>query len=410
MSDELSFLDEDDTPEEKQDGERWKVLVVDDEEEILEVTRMALGDFSFKGKGLELYCASTSNQAKKYLEEHSNIILVLLDIVMEEDDTGLNMVKHIRNDLNNFEVRIVLRTGQPGYAPEREVIVEYDINDYKEKHELTAQKLFTTVVSAIRSYSDLMEMKKITSDKERLNSELNIAREIQFSVMPSNFPLFPERNEFDVLAHIKPANEVGGDFYDIFLIDENKVCIFVGDVSGKGIGAAMFMMTCKTLLRRELKEHKDPAIALKQVNQFLFEEKTNVFATIFVAILDFDTNELLFSNAAHNPPLLISKDNNVEFMEIPPGYPLTMFYESEYSNMKSSFNKGDYLFIYTDGVTEAMNPKGDLYSETRLKETMVNLNKASLNILHEGLLHEVSLFSNTAKQSDDITILSLKVN
>ena len=152
--DELLFADENSSHIELSES-RWKVLIVDDESEIHNVTRLVLGDFQFDGKGLEFLSAYTSEETKKVLSINSDIAVVLLDVVMEEEDSGLKLVKYIREELKNDLVRIVLRTGQPGQAPEKKVIVDYDINDYKEKTELTSQKLFTCMVTSIRSYRDI---------------------------------------------------------------------------------------------------------------------------------------------------------------------------------------------------------------------------------------------------------------
>ena len=166
MSDEfLEFANE--VEDSRPSDAAWKILIVDDEEEVHSVTRMVLEDFSFAGMGVRFLSAYSSAEAVELLKQHDNIALVFLDVVMEAEDAGLRLVKYIRNDLKNHLLRIILRTGQPGKAPESKVIVEYDINDYKEKTELTAQKLQTTVVAALRSYRDLLtiEMNKNSLEK-----------------------------------------------------------------------------------------------------------------------------------------------------------------------------------------------------------------------------------------------------
>jgi response regulator RpfG family c-di-GMP phosphodiesterase len=152
--DELLFADEDVVENELSES-KWKVLIVDDESEIHNVTKLVLNDFEFDGKGLEFLSTYTAEETKKVLSNTNDIAVILLDVVMEEEDSGLKLVKYIREELKNDLVRIILRTGQPGQAPEKKVIVDYDINDYKEKTELTAQKLFTCMVTSIRSYRDI---------------------------------------------------------------------------------------------------------------------------------------------------------------------------------------------------------------------------------------------------------------
>ncbi|WP_200961682.1 DUF3369 domain-containing protein [Paenibacillus sp. Soil724D2] len=169
--DELFFAEEEETDSAKEvpiEQDPWVVLIVDDEKQIHQVTKMVLQDFEFDGKKLEFHSAYSALEAKQLLKQQPNASLVLLDVVMEQDDAGLQIVKYIREELNNQAIRIILRTGQPGQAPERTVIMDYDINDYKEKTELTTQKLFTTVVTALRSYRDIKTIEKSRSGLEEI--------------------------------------------------------------------------------------------------------------------------------------------------------------------------------------------------------------------------------------------------
>ena len=157
MANDFLFADEPDEIVPQTVGS-WKVLIVDDEPEVHSVTKLALSDFTFQGKNLEFISAYSGAEAKKTLEQHPDAAIILLDVVMETDDAGLLVARYIREELHNHYVRIILRTGQPGQAPERQVIVNYDINDYKSKTELTAQKLFTVVMSSLRSYRDILSI------------------------------------------------------------------------------------------------------------------------------------------------------------------------------------------------------------------------------------------------------------
>lgn len=172
------FVFSEETTEKKEKNSfMWKVLVVDDEPEMHTITKLAFENTSFLNGGIEIVSAFSSTEALAVLKTNKDIAVVILDVVMEDEDSGLRAVKAIREILNNREVRIILRTGQPGYAPEREVIVNYDINDYKEKSELTSQKLFSSVISAIRAYKDIVELKKMSEElreaKESAESESN---------------------------------------------------------------------------------------------------------------------------------------------------------------------------------------------------------------------------------------------
>ena len=168
MSDEILFAE--DTDEEIELHGKWKVLIVDDEPEVHAVTKLALGDFVFQEKDLEFISAFDGEEAKRIFLEHHDIAIVLLDVVMETDDAGLKVAEFIRNEANNHFTRIILRTGQPGQAPERDVIINYDINDYKSKTELTAQKLFTVVIAALRSYRDIIVIEENRQGLEKIIS------------------------------------------------------------------------------------------------------------------------------------------------------------------------------------------------------------------------------------------------
>jgi response regulator RpfG family c-di-GMP phosphodiesterase len=168
MSDEILFAE--DTEDEIERHGKWKVLIVDDEPEVHAVTKLALGDFVFQDKDLEFISAFDGEQAKQIFSEHDDIAVVLLDVVMETDDAGLKVAEFIRNDANNHFTRIILRTGQPGQAPERDVIINYDINDYKSKTELTSQKLFTVVIAALRSYRDIIVIEENRKGLEKIIS------------------------------------------------------------------------------------------------------------------------------------------------------------------------------------------------------------------------------------------------
>lgn len=226
----LFFAEEDNLTATRQKN-IWKVLLVDDEPDIHSVTRLALRDVEFEGKELEIISSYSGRESRKILRENPDIAVILLDVVMEDDDSGLRLVKFIREDLNNHLVRIILRTGQPGMAPERKVILEYDINDYKEKTELTSQKLFTTVISGIRSYKDLQTIERSKEGLEKIletSTELfrpekrksNFAEAILeqlsslikskdslFYFQPSSFVTIPQAGDMKIIA-------ATGDFRD----------------------------------------------------------------------------------------------------------------------------------------------------------------------------------------------------
>ncbi|WP_287832310.1 DUF3369 domain-containing protein, partial [Idiomarina sp.] len=168
MSNQFMFADE---PQHSQPAllkDKWKVLIVDDEPEVHAVTKLALSDFEFLGRGLDFFSAFSGEEARQLVDQHPDAAILLLDVVMESDDAGLKVARYIREEADNHYTRIILRTGQPGQAPERTVIVNYDINDYKSKTELTAQKLFTAVMSSLRSYRDIMSVDQSRQGLEKI--------------------------------------------------------------------------------------------------------------------------------------------------------------------------------------------------------------------------------------------------
>ena len=219
----LEFFEED-IVENIINQEKWNILIVDDEKIVHESTKMVLHDFKFENKKINFLCAYSALEAKKILNEVSDIAVVLLDVVMERDDSGLELVKYIRDELQNHFIRIVLRTGQPGQAPEEEVVINYDINDYKMKTELTLQKLLTTIVSALRSYRNLMALEFNRKGLEEVLKVENDLYEIH------NMKVFAEV----LLYRVQSMFPVGEDsFYMRSYFEEGKKCYYL--IAGTGI-------------------------------------------------------------------------------------------------------------------------------------------------------------------------------
>jgi len=253
-------------------------------------------------------------------------------------------------------------------------------------------------------------LERETQARERIASELRIAAEIQTSMLPSKFPPFPERKEFEIFAMMDPAKEVGGDFYDFFFIDKNRLCFVIGDVSGKGVPAALFMTISKTILKTEALRGLSSEEVLNRVNNILYpDNQTCMFVTIFSAILDLETGELQFANGGHNPPLICGSGRFFEFMDVPRGFVVGAIANSKCAGGKLTLRPNDIIFLYTDGVTEAMNPQSELFSEERLKSCLENLQLQNKDITEivNWVRQEILNFTRGAPQSDDITMLAL---
>lgn len=253
------------------------------------------------------------------------------------------------------------------------------------------------------------QLKRTTAEKERIGSELRVASEIQKSILPRTFPPFPHREDFVIYAEAIPAKEMGGDFYDFFLIDEDRLAFVIADVSGKGVPAAIFMAITRTLVKATALKGVSPAECLQQVNSILCPENDSaMFVTIFYAILNTRTHEVSYSNGGHNIPYILSREGGVELLQNTPGMALgiddTFMYQTKCFNVCS----GDALFLYTDGVTEAMNHKDEMFSDQRLKSFLEQRYGATPEDIIRGAISEVKAFVGDVPQSDDITILALR--
>ena len=271
-------------------------------------------------------------------------------------------------------------------------------------------KSFNSMARNLKRY--MKNLKKTTAEKEKVHSELMIANRIQKSMLPCIFPAFPGRNDFDIYAVMDPAREVGGDFYDFFFIDENKLALVIADVSDKGVSAALFMVVAKILIKNQLQNGDSPAEVLKIVNNRLCENnEVGMFVTCFLGIFDIKSGEFTYANAGHNPPFLYRKSSrNCIVITSPHGLVLGGTPNINYLQNKTYIYPGDFLFLYTDGVTEAANKRGRLFSQQKLEEIVNscgNKNVAIQDLIFD-IKSEINKFVGKAAVSDDITMLALK--
>jgi sigma-B regulation protein RsbU (phosphoserine phosphatase) len=250
----------------------------------------------------------------------------------------------------------------------------------------------------------------ITAEKQRISSELTIASEIQNDMMPRIFPSFSNHKFFSVFAKMEPAKEVGGDFYDFFYLDpeETKIVFVIADVSGKGVPAALFMVIAKTLIKQQMISFGDPAVALEQVNKILCKDNPrSMFVTVLIYALDLVTGQMIYANGGHNPPLLSVSNQAYHFMELKKGIPPGMMEESKYKLCFTQLQRGDRLYLYTDGINEAMNPDGEQFGNERFLAAANKYRDLPPQQFDEAIRQEVVLFTNGAEQSDDITTIAI---
>ena len=245
-------------------------------------------------------------------------------------------------------------------------------------------------------------------EKERLEEGLKLAHDIQMSMLPKIFPPFPERRDLDIFAAITPAKKVGGDFYDFFFLDEDRLCFAIGDVSGKGVPAALFMAVIKTLFKASAGRAENPGEILSTVNREICRDNdAQMFTTLFCGILDTRTGEIRYSNGGHNRPYHLSRAG-VQQVPKTGGRVLGLLEETAFGGSRLVLAPGETLFLYTDGVTEALDPAGEFFSEWRLESILSPIKFASAREQINNLINQITLFAAGAEQADDITTLAIR--
>ncbi len=253
------------------------------------------------------------------------------------------------------------------------------------------------------------KLERITSERERVKTELRMASDIQNSMLPSEFPPFPDRNEFELYANMDPAKEVGGDFYDFFLIDDNHLCILIADVSGKGVPASLFMMSSKILIKYRAESGGSPGEILTDVNCEISKgNKSFMFVTVWMGILDIASGVITYANAGHEPPAIMTGNGKFAISKEKHGALLGAFGKEVYTDNELQLESGDTIFLYTDGVVEANNSIGDMYEMERLENALNKVPYKSPEDVINGVREDVNEFVNGAEQFDDITMLCLK--
>ncbi|MFZ2657540.1 MAG: SpoIIE family protein phosphatase, partial [Victivallales bacterium] len=245
--------------------------------------------------------------------------------------------------------------------------------------------------------------------RKSVEAELNVAREIQLSLLPRKFPPFPDRNEFELHALNLPAKFMAGDFFDFFMLDDNTLAFVIADVSGKGVPAAMFMAVTRTMLRDVSMSLKSPAVVIKQISDLISMDNDKLmFVTIFYGHYNISTGEFCYVNAGHNPPYLIRKDGKMEEFE-PTGPLAAVFPEASYTEKTIRIQPDDTLVCFTDGVTESYAGKGELFGEDRLMKLLSEIHAEPVEMICNRISGDVLKYSG-GDLKDDVTLLVLRKN
>lgn len=408
------------------DGDRKtkSVLVVDDNPENIDLLGGILNqDYNIKvalkgEKALKIACSEVPPD------------IILLDIVMPAMD-GYDVCRKLKSNPKTRDIPIIFVTSMSDVKDEAKglaagavdyitkpispAIVQARVKNHlelKEAREYLKNQneiLETRVESRTREVLELQQVEfDLRAAKEKVENELNIAAQIQRSIVSSNFPAFPGHREFDLYAMMTPAREIGGDFYDFFFVDDEHLAVIIADVSDKGVPAALFMMICRTIFRSIARQHKSPSQVLTETNDLLCEgNDTGMFVTAFLAYYNIHTGQLSYSNGGHNPALLLDPRGICKELADKHGSALGARSDLIFKEGMETLVPGEMLVLYTDGVTEALSPTDELFGLERFTNLVCGCTALELSQMFEQIDRDLKEFQQ-GNQSDDLTVLALK--
>ncbi len=384
-----------------------KILSVDDELDLELLLTQFFRRKIRKGE-YEFYFAHNGLEAMQMLLQHPDIDIVLSDINMPEMD-GLTLLKKIK-DRNNPALKVVMVSAYGEMSNIRQAM-NNGAFDFATKP-IDLDDLQRTIEKAKEEIDFVKQTQKEHGQLVDLKADLSLAAEVQLAILPCEFPPFPDIvSDVDIHATMKPAKDVGGDFYDFFRIDDDHLGFVMADVSGKGVPAALFMTMSYTLLRFTGTKSLNPVSTVSDSNDMLSKESfDSMFVTLFYGVYNISTGEVRYVNAGHNPPYLLKADGSVNVlpksnnicMGVTEGFP--------YQESTLTLDKGDTLVTFTDGVTEACDPSNNLYGEERLEALLATQEGNTAEQITSAINNAVNQHANGAEQSDDITILVIKRN
>jgi sigma-B regulation protein RsbU (phosphoserine phosphatase) len=380
-----------------------KILVVDDEPDLQIVIRQI---FSKKIRENQYQFAFAHNgvEALEKLKQNGGFDLVLSDINMPQMD-GLTLLAKL-NETNDLLKTVMVSAY--GDMKNIRTAMNRGAHDFVTKP-IDFQDLEITITKTLQELQTLKQAVETGKKLNHIQQELNVATEIQQSVLPRNFSIFPNGCPFEIYAEMIPAKEVGGDFYDFFLLDKDHLGLVIGDVSGKGMPAAIFMAISQTLIKATALKAGSTSECLHQVNNLLSQHNPRaMFVTLFYGVLNLLTGELDYSNGGHNLPFILSAGGQARFLEKSSNMALGIEENFDYTSNHLVLQSGDTLVLYTDGITEAMNIHAKEFSEERLRAYLQQAADSPAEKIIHGIINEVKAFAGEAPQSDDITSLAIK--
>lgn len=382
-----------------------RILVVDDEPDLEALVRQKFrrkikdGEFDFT-------FALNGEEALERLKSDTSIDLIMSDINMPVMD-GLTLLSRV-SDLNRTLKTVIVSAY--GDMQNIRTAMNRGAYDFLTKP-IDFEDFECTIRKTILEVESLRLGLKAREELSLIQQELAIAARIQQSILPHKYPPFPGRADFDVFGEMIAARQVGGDFYDFFLVDNNRLGFVIGDVSGKGVPAAIFMAVTRTLLRATALMGGTAADCIKYINGVLTRQsEPAMYVTIFYGILHTATGELEYCIGGHNPPFIFSPDGSVRTLHEPAGLMVGAFENATYEGGRLMLKPGQGLVLYTDGVTEANNLNDEEFSPERLLAAIQSQAKASGERIVSYILSELNSFTRGAIQFDDITLLSVRYN
>jgi len=382
-----------------------KILSVDDEMDLELLLTQYFRRKIRKGE-YEFVFAHNGLEALTMMLKHPDIEIILSDINMPEMD-GLTLLAKI-NEMRNPALKVIMVSAYGDMGNIRQAM-NNGAFDFATKP-IDLDDLSVTIEKAIEQIDYVHKMQVEHQQLESLKTDLAVASEIQQAILPRVFPPFPELvDQIDMAALMVPAKDVGGDFYDIFRIDEDHFGFTIADVSGKGIPAAIFMAVSRTLIRATGIRGGSPSDCLAYSNKLLSAESVDcMFVTVFYGIYNIKTGEVTYCNAGHNPPYLLKSNGEVKALPLAKDPMVGAISDIEYHEESIQLEKGEMLILFTDGVTEAMNVSFAEYGDERLVAALKNAVGSNCQEMINAVKADVSEFTEEAEQSDDITMLTIK--